>query len=239
MKGNPSDTYTITLDDDVMVHQIIERSTKIRTVGMKDPEELIARVDDLHPIAVFIDIHLGNGRTGLDILPNLRAAWPFCPIMVITGTPAETSIVKALNSGADDFIRKPLIPDEVDARFKLRMADAAQKAAKEVVEFGDITIDSAHRTVEGPSGKRFASPIEVNLLACLANTEGAIVEKDALKMRCWGQIKVTDNALHRKLHAVRQLLKDVSDNVVIETKYGVGFYLKYLGQGQQHLDVAS
>ncbi|MCX6128928.1 MAG: response regulator [Proteobacteria bacterium] len=239
MKGNSTDTYTITLDDDAMVYQIIERSTKIRTLGMKDPEELIARLDTLHPIAVFIDIHLGHSRTGLDILPNLRAAWPFCPIMVITGTPAETTIVKALNSGADDFIRKPLIPDEVDARFKLRMADAAQKAAKEVVEFGDITIDSAHRTIEGPLGKRFASPIEVNLLACLANTEGAIVEKDALKMRCWGQIKVTDNALHRKLHAVRQLLRDVSESVAIETKYGVGFYLKYLGQDHQHLDVAS
>ena len=239
MKVNPNDTYTITLDDDVMVHQIIERSTKVRTLGLKDPEDLLARLDSLQPIAVFIDIHLGQGRTGLDILPHLREAWPFCPIIIITGTPAETSIVKALNSGADDFIRKPLIPDEVDARFKLRMADAAQKAAKEIVEFGDITIDSAHRTVEGPQGKRFASPIEINLLACMANTEGAIVEKDALKMRCWGQIKVTDNALHRKLHAVRQLLKDVSDNVLIETKYGVGFYLKYTGQGRRHLDIAS
>ena len=124
-------------------------------------------------------------------------------------------------------MRKPLIPDEVNARLKLRMADAAQKAAKEVVEFGDIIIDSAHRTVEGPAGKRFASPIEINLLSTLANTEGSIVEKDALKMRCWGQIKVTDNALHRKLHAVRQLLRDVTGNVVIETKYGVGFALKF------------
>lgn len=237
MKGNPGDTYTITLDDDPMVHQIIERSTKIKTVGIKDPEELLSRMEELHPIAVFIDIHLGTGKTGLEILPHLRSNWPFCPILVITGTPAEQSIVKALNSGADDFIRKPLIPDEVDARFKLRMADAAQKAAKEVVEFGDITIDSAHRTVEGPLGKRFASPIEINLLACLANTEGAIVEKDALKMRCWGQIKVTDNALHRKLHAVRQLLKDVSPNVHIETKYGVGFYLKF--EQRQQLHVAS
>ena len=85
--------------------------------------------------------------------------------------------------------------------------------------------DSTHRTVQGPSGKRFASPIEINLLATLAN-EGSIVEKDALN-ECWGQIKVTDNALHRKLHAVRQLLRDVSTNVVIETKYGVGFALKY------------
>ena len=58
-------------------------------------------------------------------------------------------------------------------------------------------------------------------------------------MRCWGQIKVTDNALHRKLHAVRQLLRDVSSGVVIETKYGVGFYLKDLGSDYQELDVAS
>lgn len=237
MKGLPGDTYTITLDDDQIVHQIIERSTKIKTIGMRDPEELLAKMNELHPVAVFVDINLGTGKTGLDLIPTIRQAWPFCPIMVITGTPAEHSIVKALNSGADDFIRKPLIPDEVDARFKLRMSDAAQKAAKEVVEFGDITIDSAHRTVEGPLGKRFASPIEINLLACLANTEGAIVEKDGLKMRCWGQIKVTDNALHRKLHAVRQLLRDVSANVVIETKYGVGFYLKH--HGHQQLDAAS
>ncbi|SMF47014.1 response regulator transcription factor [Pseudobacteriovorax antillogorgiicola] len=227
MKGNPEDTYTITLDDDVMVHQIIEKSTKIKTIGIQDPQELLDRLEELQPVGIFIDIQLGSTKTGLDVLPNVRSHWPFCPILVITGTPTEQSISKALNSGADDFVRKPLIPDEVNARLKLRMADAAQKAAKEVVEFGDIVIDSAHRTVEGPSGKRFASPIEINLLATLANTEGSIVEKDALKMRCWGQIKVTDNALHRKLHAVRQLLRDVSTNVVIETKYGVGFALKY------------
>lgn len=227
MKGNPEDTYTITLDDDVMVHQIVEKSTKIRTIGFQDPKALLDRMEDLHPVGIFVDIQLEGSRSGLDVLPTLRTHWPFCPILVITGTPTEHTISKALNSGADDFVRKPLIPDEVNARLKLRMADAAQKAAKEVVEFGDIIIDSAHRTVEGPAGKRFASPIEINLLSTLANTEGTIVEKDALKMRCWGQIKVTDNALHRKLHAVRQLLRDVTGNVVIETKYGVGFALKF------------
>ncbi|RYZ60331.1 MAG: response regulator transcription factor [Proteobacteria bacterium] len=239
MKGLPGDAYTVTLDDDQLVHQIIERSTKVRTVGIRSSEELLSRLEELHPIAVFVDIDFAGNKSGLDIIPSIRQAWPFCPIMVVTDTPTEITIVRALNSGADDFIRKPLIPDEVNARFKLRINDAAQKAAKEVVVFGDITIDSAHRTVEGPLGKRFASPIEINLLACLANTEGSIVEKDGLKMRCWGQIKVTDNALHRKLHAVRQLLRDVSSAVVIETKYGVGFYLKDLGQEYQELDAAS
>lgn len=225
--GNPAETYTVTLDDDQMVHQIIEKSTQIRTMGFEDPTQLLEKLEDLNPVGVFVDIQLGTDKTGLDILPTLRTQWPFCPILIVTATPTEQSISKALNSGADDFVRKPLIPDEVNARLKLRMADAAQKAAKEVVEFGDVIIDSAHRTVEGPLGKRFASPIEVNLLSCLAHTEGSIVEKEALKLRCWGQIKVTDNALHRKLHAVRQLLKDISHNVVIETKYGVGFALRY------------
>ncbi|NRA65583.1 MAG: response regulator transcription factor [Pseudobacteriovorax sp.] len=236
MKGHPEDTYTITLDDDSMVHQIIEKATKIKTVGMVDPKELIDNLDSYNPVGIFVDINLGSHDNGLEIIPTLRSHWPFCPILVVTGTPTEQTISRALNSGADDFVRKPLIPDEVNARLKLRMADAAQKAAKEVVEFGDIVIDSAHRTVDGPYGKRFASPIEINLLATLANTEGAIVEKDALKMRCWGQIKVTDNALHRKLHAVRQLLKDISPNVAIETKYGVGFALKYT---EQTLEAAS
>lgn len=227
MKGNPHETYTVTLDDDPMVHEVVEKSTKIRNIGFQNPQDLIARADNLEPVGVFIGIQLGTGQNGLEIIPRLRSFWPYCPILVITGTPTEQNISRALNSGADDFVRKPLIPDEVNARLKLRMADAAQKAAKEVVEFGDIIVDSSHRTVEGPQGKRFASPIEVSLLSCLAANEGSIVEKDALKMRCWGQLKVTDNALHRKLHAVRQLLRDISPNVVIETKYGVGFALRY------------
>lgn len=222
-----NDLYTVTLEDDPMMHQIIEKTTRITSRYYKDPDELAKDSADMAPVAAFIDINLGDNKTGLDIIPTLRRNWPYCPILVITASPAENSIAKALASGADDFIRKPLIPEELLARMKLRMEDSAQKAAKEVVDFGDISIDSVHRTVTGPKGKRYVSPIEITLLATLAHTEGTIVEKDALKVRCWGQIKVTDNALHRKLHAVRQLLRDVTDNVVIQTKYGVGFALKY------------
>ena len=221
------ESHTLTLDDDEMIPRIIENASKMKSFGFTDPKELLTNLDRYNPAGIFVDINLGMRDNGLDVIPELREAFPFCPILVVTSSPTEQSISRALNSGADDFVRKPLIPDEVNARLKLRMADSAQKSAKKVVDFGDITIDTAHRTIEGPYGKRFASPIEINLLATLANTEGNIVEKDALKMRCWGQIRVTDNALHRKLHAVRQLLKDLSAQVTIETKYGVGFALKY------------
>tara|TARA_B100001094_G_scaffold332951_1_gene407500 strand:+ start:367 stop:1074 length:708 start_codon:yes stop_codon:yes gene_type:complete len=219
--------YTVTLDDDPMVHSIIEKATSMKSLFFNNPDNLHEELDNLKPLAIFIDIHLGeNARTGLDLVPILRKKWPFCPLLIVTSSPAETAISEALASGADDFIRKPLIVEELNARLKLRMEDSAQKAAKEVVDYGDISIDSVHRTVTGPKGKRYASPIEITLLTCLAHMEGNIVEKESIKIRCWGQIKVTDNALHRKLHAVRALLKDVTDNVIIQTKYGVGFALK-------------
>lgn len=227
MSEKANENYTITLDDDPTVQRIIEQATRLKTHAFSDPQELVANAEKFSPVAAFIDIHLGeNARGGLDIIPMLRRQWPFCPILVITGAPAEATITQALASGADDFVRKPLIPEELNARLKLRMEDSAHKAAKRLIEYGDIKIDSSHRTVSGPKGKRYASPIEIALLTNLAYMEGAIVEKESLKVRCWGQIKVTDNALHRKLHAVRALLKDVTDRVTIQTKYGVGFALK-------------
>jgi DNA-binding winged helix-turn-helix (wHTH) protein len=61
----------------------------------------------------------------------------------------------------------------------------------------------------------------------LARANGDIVDKDTIKTECWGEMKVTDNALHRKLHALRQLLRSVSNNVTVETKYGAGIFLGY------------
>lgn len=227
--------YTITLDDDPMVHKIVEKASHLESRFFQDPNKLAEELETLNPKAVFIDINLGSHQTtGLDLVPMIRRQWPFCPILIITSSPTEQAISRALASGADDFIRKPIIPEELQARLKLRMEDCAQKAAKEIIEYGNIRIDSVHRTVTGPLGTRYASPIEITLLSCLASSDGAIVEKEALKIRCWGQIKVTDNALHRKLHAVRALLKDVTENVIIQTKYGVGFALKVSTDSSAH-----
>lgn len=220
-----NEKYTVTLDDDPMVHKIVEKSTGFKSLMFDNPEELSKKCSKITPVAAFVDIHLGQEVSGLDIVPTLRKNWPYCPILVITASPTESTISRALSSGADDFIRKPIIPEELTARLQLRLNDSAQKEAKEIINFGDISIDYVHRKVVGPKGIHYGSPIEINLLTTLANTEGALVEKENLKLRCWGQVNVTDNALHRRLHAVRRLLKDVSDKVVIQTKYGVGFLL--------------
>jgi two-component system KDP operon response regulator KdpE len=218
--------YTITLDDDPMVSKLIEKATGYPSKGYVDPEVLLKEMGDLDPIAVFVDIDLGTTLSGLDVIPSLRRRWPFTAILVITASTPHNVIKTALSSGADDFAQKPIIPDEIHARLQLRLSDWEQKASKKILKFGDITIDPAHRCVAGPKAKRYISPTEISLLSVLVLSEGELVEKDILKQRCWGDVNISENAFHRKLHAVRSLLKEVTDTVVIQSKYGIGFFLK-------------
>lgn len=98
---------------------------------------------------------------------------------------------------------------------------------------GDISLSVSNRYLSGSLGNRYLSPIETSLMAILMDKKGSIATKDELKLHGWPAIKVTDTALHRKLHAIRDALRDVSDQVVLHTSFGIGFCLKDYSQRLQ------
>ncbi|MBI4404403.1 MAG: response regulator transcription factor [Deltaproteobacteria bacterium] len=225
VKRNNKD-YTITLDDDPMVVKIIEKTTGLPTIHYSSAKKLAAEAKQYSPIAAFVDIYLGIADCGLDIVPALRAVWPYAPILIVTIDPTEEAVSAALAAGADDFLRKPLRPKELMARLQARLKDLAQKEAKSALNFADITLDTIHRTVRGRNGLKYLTSTESNLLLCLARAKGTIVPRSALKRHCWGDISVSDNALDRKMHEIRKALKDISETVTIRTAYGEGFVME-------------
>jgi DNA-binding response OmpR family regulator len=220
--------YTVTLDDDPMVHRIIEKSTGIRSVPFRSGRELFSAIDGYaSPVAAFIDIHLGLDDCGLHIIPQLREKWPYCPIIIVTSDPTEGAVAEALACGADDFVAKPIRSRELLARLQARLVDQAQKEAKQSIHFADLTFDSAHRLLTGMRGQRYLSTTETNLLLCLLQARGTIVLRDTLKLRCWGPLKVSDGALDRKIYEVRRALEEIGGSATsIRTAYGVGFGLE-------------
>lgn len=184
--------------------------------------------DDISIDAALIDFSSVASQEGAKQLAAfVHTKWPDAPIVAIVSDYTRSTSMAPLDFGIKDFVTKPLNLDELTIRLQLRIAQEREAAARSSVLFGDITVRSEARKLEGPTKSRLASPIEIGLIKILALANGEVVDKDALKINCWGQIKVTDNALHRKLHTVRRILKDVSPNVSIETKYGTGFYLSY------------
>ena len=105
--------YTITLDDDPMIRRLIERYTQIKSLPFTSARKLSEQAHKLNPTAAFIDIHLGYEECSLDILYALKKQWPLCPLIVITSDPDAEMVKKALSSGADDFVRKPIVPEEL------------------------------------------------------------------------------------------------------------------------------
>lgn len=219
--------YFITLDDDAMMSVLLERATGKKSVYFSSTKELELQMDELEPVALFVDVHLSSSENGLDILPKLKERWPFSPIIVVTGDRQDDAVANALSKGADDFVYKPVNPKEVVARMQTRMADLARRQAQEVVSIGDLTVDRAHRCVSNSNKQqRFLSPTEMGLLNCLLSAQGTVVPREVMKRRCWGQIFVSDNALNRKLHEVRRTIRDLSSQVNIRTLYGTGFMIE-------------
>ncbi len=237
MKSAANRRYVVVLDDDPLVSRIIEKSLDLKSVHFDSGKTLLAEAWRYHPVAAFIDIHLGVDDCGLDVMPSLRATWRYCPLLVITSDPTDDAVGRAMDAGADDFLQKPIRPKELVARLQTRLGDLAAKQAKNVVSYGDIALDIMNRQVRGPLGTRFLSPTEVKLLICLLSSKGTIVPKQRLKRQGWRDIAVSENALDRKIFELRRALRDVTESVTLKAVYGAGLtLLTKTADGREELD---
>ena len=95
---------------------------------------------------------------GTEVCRLLRRAQPGCVLVILTARSAEMDVVVGLDSGADDYLIKPVRLAEFHARLRahLRRNDAATGTAREVRRFGDLVVDVA--TTPGHRGRTRTAP---------------------------------------------------------------------------------
>jgi DNA-binding response OmpR family regulator len=202
--------------------------TNIKTLSYESIPDLLQSIEaqEKYPLAVFVDIHLASDQCGLDVIPQVKAYWPRSVVIAITSDEKSDLITQALTAGADDFIRKPFTADEIKARLKARLRDHATIDSAHLIEYGDVEIDTSHLMINGPKGRQPISLKECKFLEYLIRSAGMLVSKAEVKRHLWGNIKVSDNALDRKIFELRRALKSVSDTVFIQSIYGEGIAIK-------------
>ena len=191
-------------------------------------QDLSNQVDGEAPSVLFWVVTTTTNSGDFSAIQGMRVRWPSCAIMILGDSyAAQELVMEAMHAGATDFLFTPINPAEISMRLRLSKAKAAGLCDMNTIRFGDILLDTIHNKLSGPGGTRSVSSIETALLTILIHSSAEHpVNKRELKQRCWQAGAVTDNALHRKLFAVRQLLQEISNTVVIRTKYRVGFYLR-------------
>lgn len=170
--------------------------------------------------AVVLDLGLPR-LEGLELLRRLRAAGNKVPVVIVTARDAVEDRVQGLDSGADDYVVKPVDLQELAARLRALIRRARGEAAP-LLRVGELALEpAAHRaTFRGRAVELQAR--EFALLQELMANAGRVLSREQLEQRlyAWGE-EVESNAVEVHIHHLRRKLAPG----LIRTVRGVGYLM--------------
>jgi two-component system KDP operon response regulator KdpE len=137
------------------------------------------------PDVVILDLAM-PGMDGLEVCRQLRE-WSRVPVIVLSVREGEQDKIAALDLGADDYLTKPFSLGELLARMRaLLRRTASDEAQPPSLSVGDLFIDFSRRRVTLAGKDVHLTPIEYDLLRCLALNPGRVLTHRQLLTRVWG-----------------------------------------------------
>jgi DNA-binding response OmpR family regulator len=155
-----------------------------RVAWVRSGEEALTKLDLVRPSLVILDIGL-PGQDGFDVCRGIRAR-SSVPIVMLTARDEEPDRVAGLEVGADDYVTKPFSPRELAARVKAVLRRAEPAPVQQMLELGDVTVDTLSREVTVAGEPVELTGKEFDLLAYLLENAGIVVSRDTLLDRVWG-----------------------------------------------------
>lgn len=126
--------------------------------------------------------------TGIDVVQKLRTQFQMdTPVLFCSQRDAEVDVVKALEVGADDYMRKPLMRIELRARMEALVRRSGQAPiTKQVLELGPFKFDLVNKLAYRDGERVEMTEKEFDLAACILSNPGRILSRAFLLERVWG-----------------------------------------------------
>jgi two-component system KDP operon response regulator KdpE len=178
---------------------------------------------------ILLDLNLPDGN-GIDIIRKAKTAKPEGAIIALSDRCSESEKIEALDSGADDFIGKPIAMGELLARVRValrRSAETAGRTPLSTYRTGEIEVNLNYRTVLIAGRKMHLTRIEYNLLEVLVRHADQIVSHRHLLKEVWDEEKELQTHYLRiyMLQLRRKLEPDPGRPCYLLTEPGVGYRL--------------
>jgi DNA-binding NtrC family response regulator len=140
------------LDDDELIVTMLSRALRnegFETHVQTSSDDIIKKMEAWHPNVILLDINLGEDRNGLDILAEIKANELDAQVVMLTGDDTAESAIKAMKTGAADYLTKPFNIDEVIMVVKGALEKV--KLNDEVRYLRKSRMDYAHHEMVGES----------------------------------------------------------------------------------------
>ena len=215
----------LVVDDDASLAEMLtivlrQEGFDARLVSRGD--QAIEAFHDYRPDVVLLDLML-PGKDGIDVCREIRAE-SGVPIVMLTAKGDTIDVVVGLESGADDYVVKPFKPKELVARIRARVRRNSPEP-QESLTIGDLGIDVAGHSVTRFGQPINLTPLEFDLLVCLARKPWQVFTREVLLEQVWGYRHAADTRLVN-VHVQRLRSKvehDPENPEIVVTVRGVGY----------------
>jgi two-component system, OmpR family, KDP operon response regulator KdpE len=174
--------------------------------------------------AAIVDLLLPDGD-GVELCCRLRE-WSSMPIIVLSAVGDEQEKVRALRSGADDFVTKPFGPRELVARLEAVLRRTSPEPEKSVVSAPGLEVDLAAHTVRRDGKQVHLTPTEFGLLRVLVHNRGRLLTHRHLLTEVWGPQYADDvTVLRGQIANLRRKLEPpgIARHHYVLTEPGIGY----------------
>ena len=200
----------LVVEDDVRLAQGLCRNLEMegfQPTAVHTGEEALDQFAGIEPAydLVILDIML-PGIDGLEVCRRLRARGSTVPILFLTARGSDADRILGLQLGADDYLPKPFVVEELMLRVRGILRRAAWSRAPAptgpVVRIGDLAVDLTTMRAQTRSGPASLTEREVMLVRFFAENDGRVLTRGELLERVWGysfdtSTRTLDTFVHR------------------------------------------
>lgn len=218
------------VEDEISISQVLKvylRNNGYLTEQVFRGNEALDYFHTFKPDLVLLDIML-PGKDGWTILKEIRKE-STCPVIMLTALSESKERITGLNEGADDYIAKPFVAEEVVARIQavLRRGKTVEEKKNREVVFGNLAIDFLKQTVMINGEAIYLTPRDLSVLIFLAKHPNQTFTREQMIEEVWGlDYEGSDRAVDLSVKRLRKALSQWNkESGEIRTYRGLGYSL--------------
>lgn len=218
--------YIVEDDESIReIETIALKNSNYIVSAFENAKEFYKTLDELVPDLILLDVMLPD-ESGYDIVRKLRKrpATQDIPIIMVTAKTTEMDMIKGLDGGADDYIKKPFSIMELITRVKALLRRTAKEEPK-LLKLDDLVIDHERHVVTVNNEPVDLTYKEYELLRLLMGSQGIVMTREVIMRSVWdtdfeGETRTVD--MHIK--TLRHKLGDYGSR--IKTVRNVGYVIE-------------
>ena len=216
------------VEDDESIREIEEFALKNaghKVLGFPDARSFFKKLDDIVPDLCLLDIMLPD-ESGNDIVRKLRKNGDTkrIPVIMVTAKTTELDLVKGIEDGADDYIKKPFSVMELISRVKALLRRTEPEEVK-VLTLDELVLNNNKHEVTIADNTVELTFKEYELLQYLLINKGIVLARDTIMDHIWGMAYEGESrTLDMHIKTLRQKLGDYGSR--IRTIRNVGYVIE-------------